>query len=188
MKSLGNEIRSLAQRIDRSREDGADRDTLASIERALNDIYGVVRTLTPAEQLTGYDSAIRNLSDKIDLIVRASPDNGVEQMQEAIAALRGIASNIASNEAISHLSDHLQALSQKIDRLAATGGSDMLSALEHRIAMLTNAIESRPQAASRQLKPARSRRARIVRAHRSSRPCRRRLIDGADRAAHHLPA
>ncbi len=148
IESLENEIRSLAQRIDRSREDGADRDTLASIERALNDIYGVVRTLTPAEQLTGYDSAIRNLSDKIDLIVRASPDNGVEQMQEAIAALRGIASNIASNEAISHLSDHLQALSQKIDRLAATGGSDMLSALEHRIAMLTNAIESRPQAAA----------------------------------------
>ncbi len=145
--SLENEIRSLAQRIDRSREDGADRETLASIERALNDIYGVVRTLTPAEQLTGYDAAIRSLSDKIDLIVRASPDNGVEQMQEAIAALRGIASNIASNEAISHLSDHLQALGQKIDRLATTGGNDMLSALEQRIAMLTNAMEGRPQAA-----------------------------------------
>ena len=147
IESLENEIRSLAQRIDRSREDGADRDTLASIERALNDIYGVVRTLTPAEQLAGYDTAIRNLSDKIDLIVRASPDNGVEQMQGAIAALRGVASNIASNEAIGQLSDHLQALGQKIDRLAATGGTDMLSALEHRIAMLTNAMESRPQAA-----------------------------------------
>jgi localization factor PodJL len=147
LESLENEIRSLAQRIDRSRDDGADRDTLASIERALNDIYGVVRTLTPAEQLTGYDAAIHNLSDKIDLIVRASPGNGVEQMQEAIAALRGVASNIASNEAIGHLSDHLQALGQKVDHLAAIGGSDMLSALEHRIAMLTNAVESRPQAA-----------------------------------------
>jgi localization factor PodJL len=146
--SLEHEIRSLAQRIDRSREDGGDRDTLASIERALNDIYGVVRTLTPAEQLTGYDAAIRNLSDKIDLIVRASPDNGVEQMQDAIAALRGVASNIASNEAISHLSDHLQALGQKIDRIAATGGGDMLAALEHRLAMLTNAVENRPQAAA----------------------------------------
>jgi len=148
IESLETEIRSLAQRIDRSREDGADRDTLASIERALNDIYGVVRTLTPAEQLTGYDAAIRNLSDKIDLIVRASPDNGVEQMQDAITALRSVASNIASNEAISHLSDHLQALGQKVDRLAATGGGDMLSALEHRLAMLTNAVESRPQAAA----------------------------------------
>ena len=145
--SLENEIRSLAQRIDRSREDGGDRETLANIERALNDIYGAVRTLTPAEQLTGYDAAIRNLSDKLDLIVRASPDNGVEQMQDAIAALRNVASNIASNEAISHLSDHLQALGQKIDRIAATGGGDMLSALEHRLAMLTNAVESRPQAA-----------------------------------------
>jgi localization factor PodJL len=144
--SLENEIRSLAQRIDRSREDGGDRDTLASIERALNDIYGAVRTLTPAEQLTGYDAAIRGLSDKIDLIVRAGPDNGVEQLQEAIAALRAVASNIATNEAIGHLSDHLQALGQKVDRIAASGGSDMLSALEQRIATLTNAMESRPQA------------------------------------------
>jgi localization factor PodJL len=147
IESLETEIRSLAQRIDRSREDGADRETLGSIERALNDIYGVVRTLTSAEQLTGYDGAIRNLSDKIDLIVRASPGNGVEQMQEAIAALRGVASNIASNEAISHLSDHLQALGQKVDRIAATGGGDRLSALEQRLAMLTNAVESWPQAA-----------------------------------------
>ncbi|MGZ3381216.1 MAG: hypothetical protein ACXVBB_13280, partial [Isosphaeraceae bacterium] len=45
------------------------------------------------------------------------------------------------------MSDHLQALGQKVDRLAATGGSDMLSALDHRIAMLTDAMESRPQAA-----------------------------------------
>jgi localization factor PodJL len=146
--SLENEIRSLAQRIDRSREDGGDRDTLANIERALNDIYGAVRTLTPAEQLTGYDAAIRSLSDKIDLIVRAGPDNGVEQLQEAIAALRAIASNIATNEAIGHLADHLQALGQKIDRIAASGGGDMLSALEQRIAMLTNAMESRSQPAA----------------------------------------
>jgi localization factor PodJL len=144
--SLESEIRSLAQRIDRSREDGGDRETLASIERALNDIYNVVRALTPAEQLAGYDAAIRKLSDKIDLIVRASPDSGVEQLQDAITALRGIVSNIASNEAVGQLSDHLHALSEKIDRLAATGGSDMLSALEHRIAMLTDVMESRPQA------------------------------------------
>jgi localization factor PodJL len=146
IESLETEIRSLAQRVDRSREDGGDRDTLGSIERALNDIYGVVRSLTPAEQLTGYDAAIRNLSDKIDLIVRASPDNGVAQMEEAIAALRGVAANIASNDAISQLSDHLQMLAQKIDRIAAAGGSDMLSALEQRVAMLANAVESRPQA------------------------------------------
>jgi localization factor PodJL len=143
--SLETEIRSLAQRIDRSREDGGDRDTLASIEHALNDIYNVVRTLTPAEQLAGYDAAIRKLSDKIDLIVRSSPDGGVAQMQEAIAALRGIVSNIATNDAINHLSEHLQALNEKVDRLAASNSSDTWSALEQRLAHLTSALEARSQ-------------------------------------------
>ena len=54
--SLENEIRTLGQKIERSRESGGDQETLGGIERALNEIYGAVRTLTPAEQLTGYDT------------------------------------------------------------------------------------------------------------------------------------
>ena len=147
--SLEAEIRSLAQRIDHSRDAGGDHDILANIERALNDIYGVVRGLTPAEQLAGYDQAIGKLSDKIDLIVRASPDSGgIQQLQDAITALRGIAANIASNEAIGRLSDTIHALNDKVDRLAATSGGDMLATLEQRIAMLTDAVGNRPQAAA----------------------------------------
>jgi len=37
------------------------------IERALSEIREVLRSLTPAEQLAGYDEAIRNLAPKLDL-------------------------------------------------------------------------------------------------------------------------
>ena len=57
--SLETEIRALGQKIERSRESGGDRETLGGIERALNEIYSAVRALTPAEQLAGYDGAIR---------------------------------------------------------------------------------------------------------------------------------
>lgn len=147
IEQLEADIRELAQRIDRSREDGGDRETLANIERALNDIYNVVRTLTPAEQLAGYDAAIGKLSDKIDLIVRAGPGDSIRQLQDAIEALRGIAAKIASNEALGRLSEQLQMLGEKVDRIAAASGADMLSALERRIALLTDAMESRPQGA-----------------------------------------
>ncbi|WP_163525928.1 hypothetical protein, partial [Klebsiella oxytoca] len=84
-----SEIRALGQKIDRSRDNVGDQEALGGIEKALNEIYSAVRTLTPAEQLAGYDTAIQNLSGKIDLLVRANPDsNIVQQLEDAITALR----------------------------------------------------------------------------------------------------
>ena len=70
IESIENEIRSLSRRIEDSRQSGTDAQTLAGIERALGEIYDALRTLKPAEQLTGYDDAIRNLGAKLDLILR----------------------------------------------------------------------------------------------------------------------
>ena len=74
IESIENEIRSLHRRIDETRSNGTDGQVLSGIERALSDIKQVLRTLTPAEQLTGYDEAIRNLGGKLDLILRANDD------------------------------------------------------------------------------------------------------------------
>ncbi|MGY3464002.1 putative nucleic acid-binding Zn-ribbon protein [Bradyrhizobium sp. LM6.11] len=59
IESIENEIRSLHRRIDETRSNGTDGQVLSGIEHALSDIKQVLRTLTPAEQLTGYDEAIR---------------------------------------------------------------------------------------------------------------------------------
>ena len=71
---IENEIRSLSRRIDDTRQSGTDGQALAGIERALSEIREVLRSLTPAEQLAGYDEAIRNLGAKLDLILRANDD------------------------------------------------------------------------------------------------------------------
>src|ERR1019366_3874045 len=60
IESIENEIRSLSRRIDDTRQSGSDGHALAGIERALGEIREVLRSLTPAEQLAGYDEAIRN--------------------------------------------------------------------------------------------------------------------------------
>ncbi len=112
------------------------------------DIHKTLTTLTPAEQLAGFDEAIRNLGGKIDLIVRSSNDPGtMEQLQGAIAALRAIVSNVASNEALGRLSDDLQTLSSKVDQLARADNSDSFAALEARIMTLTAALENRERPA-----------------------------------------
>ena len=77
--SIENEIRSLSRRIDDSRENGVDNQVLGNIENALNEIRDVLRSLKSAEQLAGYDQAIRNLGAKLDTILRANDDRGTVQ-------------------------------------------------------------------------------------------------------------
>ncbi|WP_299806850.1 hypothetical protein [Tardiphaga sp.] len=145
IESLENEIRSLAQRIDDSKQSGIDNTALAGVERALGEIRATLQTLTPAEQLAGFDETIRNLGGKIDLIVRSSDDPGtMQQLEGAIAALRSIVSNVASNEALGRLAGDVQSLSMKVDQLARTDShSDSFAALEARIMTLTTALENR---------------------------------------------
>ena len=110
----------------------------------------MLRSLTPAEQLAGYDEAIRNLGGKLDLILRANDDpSTVQQLEGAIAALRAIVSNVASNDALARLSDDVHMLSSKVDQLARSeGNSDSFASLEARIAALTSTLQTREQPAS----------------------------------------
>ena len=77
---------------------------------------------------------------KLDLILRANDDpSTVHQLEGAIAALRSIVSNVASNDALARLSDDVQMLSAKVDQLArAEGHGDAFAVLEQRIAALTH--------------------------------------------------
>ena len=89
IESIENEIRSLSP-PDRRKPPAAAptaRRSPASNARS-REIREVLRSLTPAEQLTGYDDAIRNLGAKLDLILRANDDpSTVHQLEGAIAAL-----------------------------------------------------------------------------------------------------
>ena len=58
------------------------------------------------------------------MIVRGSDDPGtVHQLEDAIAALRAIVSNVASNDALARLSEEVHTLSSKVDQLARAEGT-----------------------------------------------------------------
>ncbi|MBR0894163.1 SEL1-like repeat protein [Bradyrhizobium tropiciagri] len=154
IESIENEIRSLHHRIDELRQDGSNSQgqAITGIERALSEIREALRTLTPAEQLTGYDEAIRNLGAKLDMILRANDDpSTVHQLESAIAALRAIVSNVASNDALLQLSGDVHALSTKVDQLSqmsrAEPRDDAFAVIEQRIAALASSLEGRERPA-----------------------------------------
>lgn len=154
IESIENEIRSLHHRIDEIRQDSnnGQGQAIAGIERALSDIREALRTLTPAEQLTGYDEAIRNLGAKLDMILRANDDpSTVHQLESAIAALRAIVSNVASNDALLQLSGDVHALATKVDQLSQMSRGDpygdAFAGIEQRIAALASSLEGRERPA-----------------------------------------
>lgn len=144
LESIENEIRAVARRLDDSRNNGVDGQALNGIERGLSEIHQTLRTLKPAEQLAGFDAAIANLSSKLDLIVRSSQHGGVHELEAAIGALRSLVSQVASGEAVAQLHSDVQTLAARVDQLVLPAQDPgALSALEQRIALLTEALATR---------------------------------------------
>jgi localization factor PodJL len=148
IESIESEVRTLSQRIDESRERGADATALAGVEKGLDQIRESLKTLMPAEQLAGFDEAIRNLASQLDSVVRGGNDATVlNELEEAIASLRVIVSKVASNEALSSLGGDVRSLASKLDEFANSGGfGESLAALETRIVSLASFLQKRDRA------------------------------------------
>src|SRR5580700_9620938 len=147
VESLEIEVKALAQRIEHSRQCGVDMSAITGLERGLNDVRQALQNLTPAENLVGFDEAVRALSHKVDMIVAKDDPAALEQLETAIGALRGIVSHVASNETLTKVAEDVRSLAAKVDMLASTAASGQnLSALENRIETLTSALTASSEA------------------------------------------
>lgn len=144
--AIEKQIHGLSQRISEGRQAGVDGNTLSGIEHGLAEVRDALRHLTPAEALIGFNEAVTDLARKIDLIVAEKDPATIHQLENAITTLRGLSGHIADNETVGNLAAQVQALTEKVDRLAVSGqASDALGHLEQRIAALSEAIEQRTQ-------------------------------------------
>jgi localization factor PodJL len=91
---------------------------------------------------------LQQLSHKIDSLGNSTQDAmALRQLENAVAGLRSSVSRVASNEALTSLSDEVRALAEKVDRATAgVNGDNILNAIEHRIATLADALAARNQA------------------------------------------
>jgi localization factor PodJL len=143
VESLCVQVEALARRIDHSRERTGDTDAIAGIERGLAEVRDALRGMTTAENLVGFDEALKTLAQKLDLIIAREDPAALRQLETAIGALRGVVSHVASNDALNKVAEDVRKLTAKVDSLAkgATGGQ-AVSALGSRIDSLTDAINA----------------------------------------------
>jgi len=145
--TIERQIQGLTQRIAEGRQNGVDTGALAGIEHGLAEVRDALIHLTPAENLIGFNEAVAGLEQKIDLIVGQNDPATLQQLEQAITTLRGMAAHVASNETVGALAAEVQALSEKIDYIAAgSGAGDALGHLEQRIDALSHALAERAQA------------------------------------------
>ena len=146
IETLEMQIQVLAQRIAEGREAGADGGTLAGIESGLTEVRDALRGLMPAENLVEYNEAIKELTQKIDLIVADRNPATMQQLERSLATLQEMSAHVASNDTVSRLSAQVQTLAEKIDRLAVEPRSEVkLDNLASRIDALARALTERTQ-------------------------------------------
>ncbi len=144
--SLEQQVASLAQRIELGRQAGVDANSLAGIEHGLAEVRDALHGLTPAEHLIGFTDAVANLAQKIDLIVAQRDPHTLQRLEDAITTLRGMASSVASNEAVGRLSAEVQDLAVKIEQIGRGPIGEVLNNLESRIDALSRSLSERSQA------------------------------------------
>jgi localization factor PodJL len=144
LQALENDVRMLAERIDQTRHSGVDATALSGIEQGLAEVRDALHALTPAENLVGLDATVHELSQKIDLLAATHQDpEALRQLEAAIAGLHGVVAHVASNDALAKLTDEVRGLAIKIEHVTSSDSGHALMALENRVAMLTDALESR---------------------------------------------
>lgn len=154
VEALEQEVRNLSERLHNGRgRSGGGGAAVAGLERGLAEVRDALRALTPAENLVGFDDAVKGLSAKIDRIAASSQDPAaLQQLEGAIVALRGIVSHVASNDALAKLSDEMRALAARVEQVATSAGSGagVLVTLEQRIATIADALHARNHGAGEQ--------------------------------------
>ena len=144
--AIEKQIQGLSQRIAEGRQAGVDAGALVGVEHGLAEVRDVLRGLTPAENLVGFNDAVAALAHKIDLIVAQKDPATLTELDHAITTLRDMVSHVASNETVGSLATQVQALAEKVEQISLSSvASEALNGLEHRIAALSDALEQRAQ-------------------------------------------
>ncbi len=152
VETLETEVRTLSDRIGRSRQAGGDPAALTNLEQGLAEVRDALRSLAPAENLIGFEDAVRGLSHKIDQLASSGGGSApmpepavVQQLEEAIAAMRHVGSHVASDGALAQLAAEVHGLASRFEQATQESGSnEAMHRLESRISALMESGRSVP--------------------------------------------
>ena len=134
LEALQTELHAISERLDRNPRDNPNGPTLAALERGLAEVRDALHGLTPAENLVGFEEAIRALLQKIEQIPAVAPSGqdplAFKQLEHAVVSLRGVVSNVASDGALAQLAAEVHGLAGQVERMSFDGNAAAFAKLE----------------------------------------------------------
>lgn len=146
--ALEQEVHVLSDRLDSTRDAGADVASFTKLEQGLAEIRDAISNLAPVE----LGEAVQTLSYKVDQINAAGVDPlTLRQLDAATNSLRSIVTQVASGDALAAMVNEVRALGEKIDRSlpgvseAASGSldHDLLLALEREVSGIAATLNAK---------------------------------------------
>ena len=150
LKAIENEIRNLVERFDVDRNRGLDPAAFAAVEHSLTEVRDELRRHAPVN-LARFDQAVQTLSRKFDVIAASLPDpSGLQRIDEAMAAVRGVVSQLASNDALVRVAQDVRGIAEKLERMTTTVvqppsdqlGPTVSATLENKITQLAQKVDA----------------------------------------------
>src|SRR6185437_1474668 len=80
IETIEKQVAGLTQRIAEGRQAGIEHGALANVEHGLAEVRDALRSLTPAENLVGFNEAVAGLAHKIDMIVAQKDPATLQQL------------------------------------------------------------------------------------------------------------
>jgi localization factor PodJL len=150
VEAIENEIRTLIKRLDAGRDRGLDQAAFGALERKLAEVRDELRRHAPVN-LAGFDQAVQTLSHKFDVFAASLPDPGaLQRIDEAVAAVRGVVSQLASNDAIASVAQDVRMIAEKVELMATSvlqppsdhPGPAASARLENKITQLAEKVDA----------------------------------------------
>ncbi|HEX2655587.1 MAG TPA: hypothetical protein VHN11_18305, partial [Xanthobacteraceae bacterium] len=146
IETLQAEIQAL-ERTSARAQSGSHATGQSSVENGLANIRSALNALEPAESLSGYDDAVTTLTRKVDLLAATGPDpHMMQQLEIAIAELRGVADRVASGDALAALASDVRVIASGLERASSAGSEKNDPRLDHlaqRIETLAASIDAK---------------------------------------------
>jgi localization factor PodJL len=150
VEAIENEIRTLIKRLDAGRDRGLDPAAFGALERNLAEVRDELRRHALVN-LAGFDQAVQTLSHKFDVIAASLLDPGaLRRIDEAVAAVRSVVSQLASNDAIASVAQDVRMIAEKLELMATTAlqspsdqrGPAASARLENKITQLAEKVDA----------------------------------------------
>jgi localization factor PodJL len=144
LKGVEQQLRHITDQIDSLQQ--PYEEGLVALRNDLAEVNRTVSEVVPRQSIEAIERQVRSLAERIDGIGAPGPAAGdpmaLKELEEAVASLRAVMSNVASEGTVVQLAAEVRGLASGYERAVAASGGGSITILDDRIAKLSQKLDA----------------------------------------------